>query len=201
MSLGILIGPAIGGMLDPLTASLSSSVIGVLCMLYVVLLLPESLSPHAAAAVSPRVHESHARLPVTHVDDDEDRESTCCPLCVAIDRGLSGRCVSLTAALVTQWMRASSPYDSALERRVNAAFLGRCGSWVRAYVGTEVGYVSVVCSVVIGKRQWMRAGGRGWACASSFAPPCSRSSHYGVTEAARLLKSCCASKRHCGFLP
>lgn len=51
LSLGILIGPAIGGMLDPLTASLTASVIGALCMLYVVFFLAESLSPHAAAAV------------------------------------------------------------------------------------------------------------------------------------------------------
>ena len=53
LSLGILVGPAIGGVLDPFSAALSASAIGLVCMLYVVVFLPESLSPHAAAMVSP----------------------------------------------------------------------------------------------------------------------------------------------------
>lgn len=46
-SVGILIGPAIGSMLDPLAATYGACGCGLLCILYVYFLVPESLSPEA----------------------------------------------------------------------------------------------------------------------------------------------------------
>jgi hypothetical protein len=51
-SVGILIGPAIGSMLTPLTATYGACVCGLLCIVYVYFFVPESLSQQAMEEVS-----------------------------------------------------------------------------------------------------------------------------------------------------
>ena len=50
-SMGILIGPALGAVLNPLVAASVAAGTGAVCILFIMLLLPESLSQEAATAV------------------------------------------------------------------------------------------------------------------------------------------------------
>ncbi len=59
--MGILIGPALGAFLNPLVAASVAAGTGAVCILFVLLLLPESLSQEAATAVRLFPHRLQAR--------------------------------------------------------------------------------------------------------------------------------------------
>lgn len=50
-SVGILVGPAIGSVLSPLAATYGACACGLLCIVYVYFVVPESLSPEAMQEV------------------------------------------------------------------------------------------------------------------------------------------------------
>lgn len=55
-SVGILIGPAIGSVLSPLSATYGACVCGLLCIVYVYFFVPESLSQRAMEEVGAICH-------------------------------------------------------------------------------------------------------------------------------------------------